>query len=213
MLEAAATRDPRSGSCAAAANGGIVAASNDALAMARGEFVVLLDHDDKLHPDALAAVAEALDAEPEADYVYTDEDKIDRVGLHFGPFFKPDWSPERMRTQMYTCHLSVLRRSLVEEVGGFDPEFEGSQDWDLVLKVTERARRVVHVPRVLYHWRALETSAAGGGEEAKPWAFEAGHARGAGPLRADRPAGPGRARRAAARRLPPATRRSPTSRR
>ena len=69
------------------------------------------------------------------------------------PFFKPDWSPERMRTQMYTCHLSVLRRSLVEEVGGFDAEFEGSQDWDLVLRVTERARAVVHVPRVLYHWR------------------------------------------------------------
>jgi GT2 family glycosyltransferase len=75
---------------------------------------------------------------------------------------------------MYTCHLSVLRRSLVEEVGGFDPEFEGSQDWDLVLKVTERARAVVHVPRVLYHWRMLATSAAGGGEAAKPYAFEAG---------------------------------------
>ena len=114
---------------------------------------------------------------------------------HFGPFFKPDWSPERMRTQMYTCHLSVLRRSLVEEVGGFDPEFEGSQDWDLVLKVTERARAVVHVPRVLYHWRALETSTAGGGEDAKPWAFEAGTRAVAGPLRADRAAGPGRARR------------------
>ena len=75
---------------------------------------------------------------------------------------------------MYTCHLSVLRRELVEEVGGFDPEFEGSQDWDLVLKVTERARAVVHIPKVLYHWRMLETSAAGGGEAAKPWAFEAG---------------------------------------
>jgi GT2 family glycosyltransferase len=75
---------------------------------------------------------------------------------------------------MYTCHLAVLRRSLVEEVGGFDPEFEGSQDWDLVLKVTERARAVLHVPRILYHWRMIETSAAGGGEAAKPWAFEAG---------------------------------------
>jgi O-antigen biosynthesis protein len=156
------------------ANGGIVAASNDALAMARGEFVVLLDHDDELHPSALALVNRALAAEPEADYAYTDEDKISATGHHSGPFFKPDWSPERMRTQMYTCHLSVLRRTLVEEVGGFDPEFEGSQDWDLVLKVTERARAVVHLPRVLYHWRTLETSAAGGGEAAKPWAFEAG---------------------------------------
>jgi GT2 family glycosyltransferase len=155
-------------------NGGIVAASNDALEMARGEFVALLDHDDELHPDALAHVHEALLATPEADYVYTDEDKIDRAGHHSGPFFKPDWSPERMRTQMYSCHLSVFRRALVEEVGGFDPEFEGSQDWDLVLKATERARAVLHVPRVLYHWRMLETSAAGGGEEAKPWAYEAG---------------------------------------
>jgi GT2 family glycosyltransferase len=137
-------------------------------------FVALLDHDDMLHRDALALVDEAIAAGPEADYVYTDEDKIDRAGRHSAPFFKPDWSPERMRTQMYTCHLSVLRRSLVEQAGGFDPDYEGSQDWDLVLKVTERARAVLHVPRVLYHWRMLETSAAGGGEAAKPWAFEAG---------------------------------------
>jgi glycosyltransferase involved in cell wall biosynthesis len=155
-------------------NGGIVAASNDALEMAGGEFVALLDHDDELHPDALAHVHEALLLTPEADYVYTDEDKIDVAGRHSGPFFKPGWSPERMRTQMYTCHLSVLRRSLVEEVGGFDPEFEGSQDWDLVLKVTERARAVLHVPKILYYWRMLESSAAGGGEAAKPYAFEAG---------------------------------------
>ena len=173
-LRRAAAEDSRIRLLERDSNGGIVAASNDALAMAQGEFVVLLDHDDALHPDALAQVAAAIDANPEADYVYTDEDKIDRAGRHQAPFFKPDWSPERMRTQMYTCHLSVLRRSLVEEVGGFDAEFEGSQDWDLVLKVTERARQVVHVPRVLYHWRMLETSAAGGGEEAKPWAFEAG---------------------------------------
>jgi GT2 family glycosyltransferase len=173
QLEAAQREDPRIRLQRRAENGGIVASSNDALAMARGEFIALLDHDDLLHPDALALVAEALDREPDADYLYTDEDKIDRRGLHTGPFCKPDWSPERMRTQMYTCHFSVLRRSLVEEVGGFDPQFEGSQDWDLVLRVTERARRVVHVPRVLYHWRAIATSAAGDGD-AKPWAFEAG---------------------------------------
>ncbi len=173
-LDEASRADPRIRIGDREANGGIVAASNDALEMARGEFIALLDHDDRLHPDALALVDEAIRSRPEADYVYTDEDKIDRVGYHSHPFFKPDWAPERMRTQMYTCHLSVLRRSLVEEVGGFDPEFEGSQDWDLVLKVTERARAVVHIPRVLYHWRMLETSAAGGGEKAKPWAFEAG---------------------------------------
>jgi GT2 family glycosyltransferase len=173
-LTEAETADPRIRVMRRTENGGIVAASNDAVEMAEGEFLALLDHDDELHPDALAHVHEALLGQPEADYVYTDEDKIDRRGHHSGPFFKPDWSPERMRTQMYSCHLSVMRRSLVEEVGGFDPEFEGSQDWDLVLKVTERADAVLHVPRVLYHWRMLETSAAGGGEAAKPWAFEAG---------------------------------------
>ncbi len=173
ILDAAARRDPRIRIRHREDNGGIVAASNDALEIADGEFVALLDHDDMLHPDALAHVSEAIDQSPETDYVYTDEDKIDRNGLHSGPFLKPDWSPERMRGQMYTCHLSVLRRALVDDVGGFDAEFEGSQDWDLVLKVTERARRVAHVPLVLYHWRMLETSAAGA-EGAKPWAFEAG---------------------------------------
>jgi GT2 family glycosyltransferase len=173
ILDAAQAKDPRIRVEYRASNDGIVAASNDALAMARGEFVCLLDHDDALHPDALAHVTEAIDRTPDADYIYTDEDKVNPAGHHSQPFFKPDWSPERMRTQMYTCHFSVLRRSLVEEVGGFDAEFEGSQDWDLVLKVTERARAVVHVPRVLYHWRILETSAAAS-EAAKPWAFEAG---------------------------------------
>jgi len=174
ILAAAQRKDARIKVRRRPENGGIVAASNDALTMASGEFLALLDHDDELHPDALALVHEAIERTPQADYVYTDEDKIDARGRHSGPFFKPDWSPERMRTQMYTCHLSVLRRSLVEEVGGFDPELEGSQDWDLVLRVTERARAVLHVPRILYHWRMLETSAAGGGEAAKPWAFEAG---------------------------------------
>jgi O-antigen biosynthesis protein len=174
ILARVAAEDPRFRVHLRTENGGIVAASNDALRLAEGEFVALLDHDDALHPDALAIVDETLATAPDADYLYTDEDKIDEAGHHDGPFFKPDWSPERMRTQMYTCHLSVLRRTLMEEVGGFDPEYEGSQDWDIVLKVTEKARRVLHVPRVLYHWRTLATSAAGGGEEAKPWAFEAG---------------------------------------
>jgi GT2 family glycosyltransferase len=173
ILDQASRKDPRIRVAYRQANGGIVASSNDALAMAQGDFVALLDHDDELHPDALARVDEVIAATPDVDYVYTDEDKIDVDGRHFQAFFKPNWSPERFRTQMYTCHFSVLRRSLVDEVGGFDADVEGSQDWDLVLKVTERARAVAHVPEVLYHWRALQTSAAGGGEEAKPWAYEA----------------------------------------
>jgi glycosyltransferase involved in cell wall biosynthesis len=174
ILDRAQARDPRIRVLHSPQNAGIVPTSNLALEMAKGEFVALLDHDDALHPEALELVAAAIDRTPDADYVYTDEDKVDSIGRHSAPFFKPDWSPERMRTQMYTCHFSVLRRSLVEEVGGFDPGFEGSQDWDLVLKVTERARSIVHVPRILYHWRTLPTSAAGGGEAAKPYAFEAG---------------------------------------
>jgi GT2 family glycosyltransferase len=172
-LERAQSREPRIKVSFREDNGGIVAASNDALALAQGEFVALLDHDDKLHPDALSLVDEELHRQPDVDYLYTDEDKIDEKGFHGAPFLKPDWSPERMRTQMYTCHLSVFRRSLLAEIGGFDPEFEGAQDWDLILRATERARAVAHVPRVLYHWRSIPTSAAAG-QEVKPWAFEAG---------------------------------------
>ena len=173
-LDQAGRDDPRVRVSYRSQNGGIVAASNDALGIASGEFVVLLDHDDELRPDALQLVDEAIAAHPEVDYLYSDEDKVDERGRREHAFFKPDWSPERLRTQMYTCHLSVLRKTLVDEVGGFRQEFNGSQDWDLVLRVTERAREVVHVTEVLYHWRTLATSAAGGGEAAKPWAYEAG---------------------------------------
>jgi GT2 family glycosyltransferase len=172
-LDRVAAEDPRIRVNHRAENGGIVAASNDALTIAEGEFIVLLDHDDLLHPDALRLVDTAIGDNAAVDYVYTDEDKIDERSHHAGPFLKPDWSPERMRAQMYTCHLSVFRRALVEEVGGFDGAFEGAQDWDLVLRATERARKVLHVPRVLYHWRSIATSAASG-ENVKPWAFEAG---------------------------------------
>jgi O-antigen biosynthesis protein len=172
-LNLVAREEPRIRLRTRSENGGIVAASNDALELARGQFVVLLDHDDMLHPDALALVDEAIQANPEVDYLYTDEDKIDEEGHHSSPFLKPDWSPERMRTQMYSCHLSVFRRSLLERIGGFEAEFEGAQDWDLVLRAGEQVREVVHVPRVLYHWRSIATSAAAG-EEVKPWAFEAG---------------------------------------
>ena len=175
ILQRAARKDPRVRVRRRQANGGIIAASNDALALATGDFVALLDHDDELRSDALQLVDEALRDTPDADYLYTDEDKIDEAGRHSAAFFKPDWSPERFRSQMYTCHLSVLRRSLVDEVGGFHEGFEGSQDWDLVLRVTEKARRVVHVPEMLYHWRTLPNSTASTNAlEAKPYAFEAG---------------------------------------
>ena len=155
-----------------ATNGGIVAASNDAISIATGEFLVLLDNDDTLHADALALVAEAVATSSSTDYVYSDEDKINLDGARYGEFRKPIWSPERLLAQNYTSHLSVLRRSVVNDVGRFRPGFDGSQDYDLVLRVIERARHIVHVPHVLYHWRALPSSTASDAS-AKPYAFVA----------------------------------------
>ena len=168
-----AQQDPRITLIERDVNGHIVAASNDGVAAATGEFIALLDHDDLLAPEALSRVIRAIDRYDDVDYVYTDEDKVGADGATYGAFRKPDWSPERLRGQMYTSHLSVLRTSLVREVGGFREGFEGSQDHDLVLRVTERARRIVHVPEVLYHWRAVEGSTAVD-IEAKPYAETAG---------------------------------------
>lgn len=154
-------------------NGHIVVASNDGLRAARGEFIALLDHDDLLAPDALRQMASAIRKEPDVDYLYSDEDKVDAEGRFYGLFRKPVWSPEQLRGHMYTCHFSVLRASMVRELGGFHEGYEGSQDHDLVLRVTERARRVVHIPQVLYHWRVVPGSAAGD-PHAKPYAWVAG---------------------------------------
>jgi O-antigen biosynthesis protein len=156
-----------------AVSGGIVAASNAGLAAGEGVFVALLDHDDLLAPTALEAMARAIATHDDIDYLYSDEDKVDCDGRHCDVFCKPDWSPERLRHQMYTCHLSVLRASVVREVGGFHAGFDGSQDHDLALRVSERARRVVHVPEVLYHWRMLPGSTAAILDQ-KPYAWEAG---------------------------------------
>ena len=150
-------------------NVGIAAATNQALAMARGDFIALLDHDDELALHALSAMAAAIARQPDADMLYSDEDKIDGDGVRSGPLFKPDWSPEFFLSCMYTCHLGVYRRSLVEAVGGFRTEFDLAQDYDLALRVSARARAIVHVADVLYHWRMSPTSTASGAE-AKPTA-------------------------------------------
>lgn len=173
VLREAAASDPRIRLVERDANGGIIAASNDGLGAARGEFVVLLDHDDLLERRALEVVETYVARHPELDYAYSDEDHLTPYGRFVNAFYKPDWSPERLRSQNYCCHLSVLRRSLVAELGGFHVGFDGAQDYDLILRVTERAREIVHIPFVLYHWRELPTSTAAD-PESKPYAWDAG---------------------------------------
>lgn len=153
-------------------NRGISGASQAALELATGDYVALLDHDDELTPDALAEVARALTENPDADFLYTDEDKVAIDGRYYDAFFKPAWSPDLMLSMMYTGHLAVFRRSVLQDVGGFRPGYDGSQDYDLVLRVTERTDRIYHLPKVLYHWRAVPGSAAAT-LDAKPYALEA----------------------------------------
>jgi glycosyltransferase involved in cell wall biosynthesis len=172
ILERAARSDRRIRVAHRRTNGGIVAASRDAADLATGDFIALLDHDDELHPSALELVANRLDRDDTIDYVYTDEDKIAPDGRHYDEFRKPDFDPIRLLGQNYCSHLSVIRRSLVDEIGGFRDGFDGAQDHDLVLRVTERARTVAHVKSVLYHWRAVPGSTASL-QHAKPYALEA----------------------------------------
>lgn len=170
---ALAADDPRIRITALELNRGIAEATNVGLGLARGEFIALLDHDDLLAPDALQAVRAAIETGTDVDYVYTDEDKIDEEGQLYDTFLKPAWSPERLLGQMYTSHLSVFRRSLLEDMAAFDTKYNGSQDHELVLRITERARAIAHVPRPLYHWRAVDGSTAKSGSE-KSYAWDAG---------------------------------------
>lgn len=162
VLEAAAARDPRIVVTWRPRRGHISAATNSALAVAEGDWVGFLDHDDLLHPHALHFVAAAIVAEPDLDLVFSDEDKIDEIGSRFGPHFKPDFDPDRVLGQNYVCHFAVYRRARVEAVGGLREGLEGSQDHDLLLRVMEDAGtlRARHLPRPLYHWRAIAGSTA-----------------------------------------------------
>ncbi len=169
VLEEYAAREKRITLTFRPANGHISAASNSAIETATGEFIALLDHDDLLTPDALFHNALVVNAHPDVDMIYSDEDKIDDEGQLSNPFFKPDWSPERFLEQMYTSHLGVYRTALVREIGGFRVGFEGSQDYDLVLRLTERTDRVRHIPRILYHWR-IHAASTTAGMDTKPYA-------------------------------------------
>lgn len=156
-------------------NGHISEATNSALALATGEFVALLDNDDELPRIAFYEVVKALNENAELDLIYSDEDKIDMEGNRSDPAFKPDWSPDLLLGTNYISHLGVYRTTILNEIGGFRKGYEGSQDYDLVLRFTEKttSERIKHIPKVLYHWRMLPTSTAVD-QSSKGYAFEAG---------------------------------------
>lgn len=141
-------------------NGHISNATNDALKMATGEFIGLVDNDDLLAKNALHEVAKVLNENKKLDFIYSDEDKLNKNGERCYPHFKPDFSPDTLLSLNYICHFTVIRKSLVEQVGGFEVGLEGAQDHDLFLKVTEKTKNIYHIPKILYHWRMIEGSTA-----------------------------------------------------
>jgi len=156
-------------------NGHISRASNSALELATGEFIALMDQDDLLPAQALYHVAVEISRFPELDLLYSDEDKVDEAGVRYDPYFKPDWNPELLYSQNVFSHLGVYRTSLIKESGGFRPGFEGSQDYDLVLRCMHQTlpEKIRHIPRVLYHWRSHAESTARTRRN-KDYAHEAG---------------------------------------
>lgn len=175
VLEEYAAQDSRIKMVIREQNGHISMASNSALALATGEFVALLDHDDELAEHALLFMTGAINRSPSAQILYSDEDKIDEQGNRSNPHFKPDWNPDLFFSQNYVCHLGVYRRDLLNRIGGFRAGVEGSQDQDLLLRCLPhvKAEDIIHVPKVLYHWRMLEGSTALASGE-KSYTTEAG---------------------------------------
>ncbi len=154
FLRQAVSRDKRIKLRLLAANAGIAVNTNEAIDLASGEYITFLDHDDTLAPFALYEVASALNNAPETDLLYSDEDKLSQRGeSRSKPHFKPDWSPDTLRSYNYITHLLVIKRTLLDKVGHIREGFEGSQDFDLVLRATEQAKKITHVPKILYHWR------------------------------------------------------------
>lgn len=154
-------------------NKGISENTNRAIEMADGDFIAFLDHDDCLAPFALYEIVQVLNNHSEVEFIYSDEDKIDEQGERFEPYFKPDFSPETLECNNYITHLVVVKKELLNKVGKLDSRFDGAQDFDFVLRATENTKNIVHIPKVLYHWRAHKNSTANIAD-AKNYAYEAG---------------------------------------
>ena len=155
-------------------NGGISENTNAAIALASGEVIMLSDHDDTIEPDAVFEIVSAFNRAEDVDAVYTDEDKVSEDGkIYYNPHFKPDFNPDLLRSNNYICHIFAVRRETLEAAGLLRKEFDGAQDYDFILRCCEKARRIEHVPKVLYHWRAAAGSTAGN-PESKLYAYEHG---------------------------------------
>ncbi|MCT7593184.1 glycosyltransferase family 2 protein [Aliarcobacter butzleri] len=150
----------------------ISGASNAALELACGEYLALMDNDDEITPDALYEVVKAIN-ETGAEFIYSDEDKMNMEGNCLNPYFKPDYSYDLLLSLNYICHFSVIKKSIIDEIKGFNTKYNGAQDYDLFLRVIEKTNKIYHVPKVLYHWRMIETSTAMS-SAAKPYAHDAG---------------------------------------
>lgn len=173
MLHAYAMKDSRIKVELREENGHISAASNSALAMATGDWVLLLDHDDLLTSNCMFELVKHMNEHPDDELIYSDEDKMVESNVFADPFFKPDWSPDKLMATNYISHVVIIKKRLLDIVGGFRLGFEGSQDYDLMLRCTEKAKGIGHVPKILYHWRIHELSVAGN-TDVKPYAYIAG---------------------------------------
>ncbi len=155
-------------------NAGISANTNGAMELATGEYIGLLDHDDLLAPNALFEVVKAMNDDPDCEVFYSDEDKVNMsLDYYFEPHFKPDFSIDFLRSNNYICHFFVAKKSIIDEAGGFDPRYDGSQDHDIILKCVEKAKKVKHIAKILYHWRSHPNSTAQN-PESKMYCYEAG---------------------------------------
>lgn len=156
-----------------AENKGISENTNEALKLATGEYIALLDHDDILPKFALYEIVKSINENPDVEFIFSDEDKImEDKENRMGPHFKPDYAHDTLLSYNYICHFSVFKRELLDRIGGFNKEFDGSQDYDIILRATENAKKIIHIPKILYHWRINPASVAMS-STAKPYAYEA----------------------------------------
>ena len=156
-------------------NKGIAGNTNEALSLVTGDFVALLDHDDLLPLFSLYEIVKCINEKPDVEFIYTDEDKFEKLGgKRYDPYFKSDFAPDTLRANNFICHFSVFKKELMDKLGGFRSEYDGAQDYDILLRMSEETNKIVHIPKILYHWRVHALSTAKAGGTAKPYAYEAG---------------------------------------